>query len=565
VGSQTGNQEVTLCQQLPASSAWRGSFDGVMTALRLAIPSALALVAFASAAPPASAAFTLPPVGHVFVIVLENKTFADTFGPTGRVDAPYLNNTLVPQGELLTKYYGTGHNSADNYIAMVAGQPPTPASKDDCPGDMPKPVADSATGPFDIATSDGCDYPARFRTLGDQMTDRGLTWKGYNSGIPGPCSMAHDKGHYARKHNPWVFFRSVRESNQCQQDVVGLDQLSTDLMSADTTPNLSYIVPDQCEDAHDNCTGPLPSNPIIDDQYALKQADAFLGVWVPRILNSAAFKQDGLLVINFDESVGDATACCGEQPGPADPAPGGYADGVPGPGGGITGALLISPFISPGSAQPSGLHLNNTDYNHYSLLRSLEDLFGIKQHLGYAAPASVVPFGSDVFDRVPPPPAGGSAIGSGGSGSGGDGGSASGAPPGAEQGGNAPAQGVLGERQSSPCVAAPRSVFRAVLKRSRLRVNGSSTSACGTSVRVVQVAVALRVRGRCRWLTVAGRAHKASSCGRPFWLLAAGGGNGWRLAIPHVGHGGYLVRVRAIDVAGRREAGRGRVMAVHAR
>ena len=227
----------------------------------------------------------------------------------------------------------------------------------------------------------------------------------------------------------------------------------------------------------------------------------------------------------------------GEQPGPADPAPGGYADGVPGPGGGITGALLISPFISPGSAQPSGLHLNSTDYNHYSLLRSLEDLFGITQHLGYAAPASVVPFASDVFDRVPPPTPPGGSRGNDGSGS---------APaPGAQQGGDAPAQGVLGERHSSPCAVAPRSVFRAVRKRSRLRLAGSSTSACGTPVRVVQVAVARRVHGR--------------------WLLAVGGGSSWRLAVPHVGHGSYLVRARAIDVAGRRETPRGRVIAVHAR
>ena len=96
--------------------------------------------AYAAAAPPA-------PVGHVFVIVLENKTFADTFGPTGRVMAPYLNNTLVPQGELLTHYYGIGHNSADNYIAMVSGQPPTPSSKNDCPGDLPKPVAPTTSRP----------------------------------------------------------------------------------------------------------------------------------------------------------------------------------------------------------------------------------------------------------------------------------------------------------------------------------------------------------------------------------------------------------------------------------
>jgi hypothetical protein len=509
---------------------------------------ALALVAPASAAE----APKLPPVGHVFIIVLENKTFADTFGPTGQVNAPYLNGTLVPKGELLTRYYGTGHNSADNYLAMVSGQPPTPASKDDCPDPL-QPVADQAVAPYGIAKSDGCDYPPRFRTIADQMTDRGLTWRGYNTGIPGPCSLLHHNPapgtHYARKHNPFVFFRSLRESGQCRQNDVGLDELTSDLASAETTANLTYIVPDECEDAHTNCTGPLPSNPIVDDQYALRQGDAFLSTWVPRILNSPAYKKDGLLMITFDESVGDSTACCGEQPGPADPAPGGYADGIPGPGGGVTGTVLISPFISPGAEHPAGLHLNTTEYNHYSLLRSLEDLWGIKEHLGYAAPDAVVPFGADVFDRIPaappapPAPPGGPA-----------GGGDSGSPPAPQpqdssQGGSA--QAVLGER--SACAARPRSVFRVTRHRARVRVSGSSASGCGSAIRVVQVAVARRSGGRCAWLTISGGERKAGSCQKPFWLLADGSGDGWRLGLRGRRHGHYLVRVRAIDAAGRAE------------
>ncbi|MEA2496045.1 MAG: phosphatidylinositol-3-phosphatase [Thermoleophilaceae bacterium] len=468
--------------------------------------------ATAPAAPP-----NLPPVGHVFVIVLENKTFADSFGPPGQVNAPYLNNTLVPQGELLTNYYGIGHNSADNYLAMVSGQPPTPASKDDCPDPL-QPVPDEALPPYGIAAGDGCDYPARVRTIADQMTDRGLTWKGYNTGIPAPCSLLHDNPapgtHYARKHNPWVFFRSLRDSGQCQQNDVGMDGLASDLMSTETTPNLVYIVPDECEDAHTNCSGslpsPLPNNPITDDQYALRQGDAFLAAWVPRILNSPAFKQDGLLVVTFDESVGDSTACCGEQPGPAAPNPGSYVDGQPGPGGGITGTVLVSPFISPGSEHPGGLHLNSTDYNHYSLLRSLEDLFGIDEHLGYAAPDAVIPFGSDVFDRT---------------------------------------------AASSPasCDAAPTSVYSVSHRSTRLRVRGTTVSSCGSAVKVVQVAVARRVKGGCRWLTQSGRARTASSCRRPFWQLAKGGGEGWSLAVPKLSHARYVVRVRGIDAAGRRE------------
>jgi hypothetical protein len=540
-----------------------------MRSLALGVAAAATL----AAAGPAAAAPALPPVGHVFVIVLENKTFADTFGGPGLVNAPYMNNTLVPQGELLTRYYGTGHNSADNYMAMVAGQPPTPASKNDCPDPL-KPVSADAQQPYNIAKSDGCDYPANFRTIADQLTEHGLTWKGYNQGIPAPCSLLHDNPaagtHYARKHNPFVFFRSLRDSGQCQANDVGLDGLETDLKSADTTPNLSYIVPDECDDAHTDCTSPFHdsplANPVLGDQYALQQGDAFVQKWAPKIMASPAFKKDGLLIVTFDESVGDSTACCGEQPGPADPNPGGYAQGVPGPGGGVTGTVLLSPFISPGTADPTGRHLNTTAYNHYSLLRTLEDLFGIPEHLGFAAPTGLVPFGADVFDRVPsvPPPST-------------DGGPAqrqssppADGPPADQQaagtGGAQPAGGsdqrVLSERRNAPCKANPRSTFRVEPALGRLVVRGRSRAACGVRIDVVQVAVALRNGARCEWLTAAGRHHRGGDCSRPFWVLARGGGSSWRLQLGHLASGRYEVRVRAIAPGGHGERPRTRVVRV---
>src|SRR5213596_3066568 len=92
----------------------------------------LALIAAAGLAAPATAAAAPPPIKHVFVIVLENHEFADTFGLSGQLLAPYFNRTLVPDGQLLTQYYGVGHSSADNYIAMVSGQPPARPCQDDC-------------------------------------------------------------------------------------------------------------------------------------------------------------------------------------------------------------------------------------------------------------------------------------------------------------------------------------------------------------------------------------------------------------------------------------------------
>jgi hypothetical protein len=171
---------------------------------RRALGRALAVAALAAAllggARPAQGA-NMPHVRHVFVIVLENKEFAETFG-AGRLFAPYLTRTLVSQGALLPNYFGTGHASADNYIAMVAGQPPTAASKNDCPDPLVT-ISSQADANGVTQGGGGCVYPAKFKTVADQLVARHLTWKAYAQNIPAPCSLAHDApGNYARKHNP---------------------------------------------------------------------------------------------------------------------------------------------------------------------------------------------------------------------------------------------------------------------------------------------------------------------------------------------------------------------------
>ena len=78
--------------------------------------------AFAACAPASAAA--LPPIHHVFVIVLENENGSTTFGTPP--PAPYLATTMVAEGAYLPNYYGVGHASLDNYIAMISGQAPNP-------------------------------------------------------------------------------------------------------------------------------------------------------------------------------------------------------------------------------------------------------------------------------------------------------------------------------------------------------------------------------------------------------------------------------------------------------
>ncbi len=109
------------------------------------------------------------------------------------------------------------------------------------------------------------------------------------------------------------------------------------------------------------------------------------------IMNSKAYQQDGMLIITFDEADlegddKDARSCCGEPVGPNTQAPGMF-----GLGGGRIGAVIISSFVKPGIA-------NTKTYNHYSLLRSLETLFGLS-HLGYAEKPDPGEFGNDVYGQ----------------------------------------------------------------------------------------------------------------------------------------------------------------------
>jgi hypothetical protein len=362
-----------------------------MRVLRLGL---CVLAATVLLAPAARAA--LPPIKHVFVVVLENKNYVETFGANTK--AKYFANTLARRGQLLTQYYGTGHLSLDNYIAMVSGQGPNPQTQADCQR-FTDFVAAAGLDADGQALGSGCVYPARVKTVADQLTAKGLTWKGYMQSMGRACrhpeigaqddtQQAKVGDQYAARHNPFVYFHSIIDSADCARNDVPLDALPGDLEDPARTANLSFIVPDLCEDGHDA--------PCVDGRPGgLVSADAWLKRWIPRILGSPAFGRDGMLIVTFDEAEAeppdaDADACCNEPIGPNTPNNGGP---VPGQGGGRIGAVVVSPFTEPGSVNP-------TAYNHYALLRTIEDIFGLG-HLGFAGRPGLKAFGSDVFGRTP--------------------------------------------------------------------------------------------------------------------------------------------------------------------
>jgi hypothetical protein len=323
----------------------------------------------------------------VFIIVLENKGFDTTFGPSS--PETYLSKVLTGQGQFLRRYYGIGHPSLGNYIAMVSGQAPNGVTQSSCIV-FTDVVPGTPTSFFGQTLGQGCVYPSETKTVADQLTAKGLTWKAYMQDMTLPCrhpdfhfadttQQARLGDQYASRHNPFIYFHSLLDSGDCLAHDVDLSQLQTDLANAATTPNYAFIAPNLCEDGHDApCIDGRPGGLVTSGQ--------FLQTWVPRILGSPAWAEGSLLIVMFDEAEGaDTSACCDEMPGLNAVNP-----GISGPGGGRTGAVLISRFILPGS-------VNDTPYNHYSLLRSIEDIFALP-HLGFAAQPTLRPFGLDVYN-----------------------------------------------------------------------------------------------------------------------------------------------------------------------
>jgi hypothetical protein len=341
----------------------------------------------------------LPALKHVFVVMLADQPYASVFGPS----APsYIARTLEHQGELLARYDAVAHNELANEIALVSGQGPTGETAANCPTYAD--IAPAGAGPQEQVLGSGCIYPATTQTLASQLTAKHLSWRAYVQGMgegatspacahpqPGQAdpgaAQAPGGPAYATFLNPFVYFRGVTSSSGCAANDVGLSLLQSDLAGA-SAPSFAFISPDRCHNGN-----PAPCAPGASA--GLAPAEGFLKSVVPTILASRAYKQGGLLVITVDQAptsgeLADSSSCCGQPQFPNLPAAAG--GGLAPRGGGSVGALLLSPFIKGGGSSPE-------PYNHFSLLRTIEDVFGLK-HLGYAGLTQVKPLEPAIFSAT---------------------------------------------------------------------------------------------------------------------------------------------------------------------
>jgi phosphatidylinositol-3-phosphatase len=256
-----------------------------------------------TAAPPP---VRIPNFTHVVLVVFENHEAGEI---AGNPDAPTFN-ALARRYARLTSYNGVAHPSLPNYLALVSGS--TQGITSDCTG---------------------CIVVAR--SLADTLAAAGKTWKTYAEDLPYPGFTGGSAGRYAKKHDPFLYFRDVADSHARRNRVVPFTRLAHDL-ARHRLPDFSLVIPNLCNDMHD-CS--------------VATGDAWLKAHVAPLLRSPYLRGSVVFVV-FDEGTSDTG------------------------GGGRIEALVLGPTVRRGSKFTKAT-------NHYGLLRTIEDAWRLPR-LGHS-------------------------------------------------------------------------------------------------------------------------------------------------------------------------------------
>jgi phosphatidylinositol-3-phosphatase len=298
----------------------------------------------------------IPRYNHIIEIMMENTSFSTIIGNSF---APNIN-ALAKKYGLATDYFGVTHPSEPNYLANIGGS--FFGVQDDNQFYCTSALA--TTDPNCAGTT--VDHTVSNPSLATQLTAAGKTWKGYFQNLPpipstgivmtgpnanGPYTFkwpSNTDALYASKHNPFVNFTGTQKA---LANMVPDTQLGADLATGHL-PNYSFVVPDQCHDMHG-------IGACGDENALISTGDTYVGTFVGMIMHSEVWEHGrNAIVITWDEDdFSDAgkpgTGCCGADPG---------------------GGHVVTIVITSKSHEHV---VDNTPYNHYSLLLSLEKGFGL--------------------------------------------------------------------------------------------------------------------------------------------------------------------------------------------
>ena len=258
----------------------------------------------------------VPNFKHIVIIMFENKEFDSVIGPSSM---PHYNE-LARQYTLLTQYYAVGRPSLPNYLALIGGD--TFGIDRDCR-----------------------DCFIDQSSLPDLIEASGRTWKTYQEDMPSRCFLGN-KGKYAQKHNPFIYFDAIRlDTARCERSVVPLTELQTDIQT-NSLPNFMFITPNLCNDAHD-CK--------------VTVADAWLTDLLDQLVPALDATGDPYAIFMLFDEGKTSNACCG----------------LLAKAGGHVPAVIYSPQVKNGFE-------DSTPYTHYSLLKTIANAWGLP-YLGHAA------------------------------------------------------------------------------------------------------------------------------------------------------------------------------------
>lgn len=310
--------------------------------MRSRLRSLVLLLALAAFTAPASAGQPAPKVDRVIVIVLENQEAASILSASAAQSKMPLLREIAAKQRVAANYFGVRHPSEPNYISMIGGDT------------------------FGFDSDAGSCFTRKIKlkchktdapNLVDGLESKHISWLALMQSVPSPGFLGGDyffTTNYAEKHNPFIFFSDIARNTERMSHIVPLgdpDSIKPFLADAAHAPRFLYVVPDLCHDMHG-------ATACIEKDELYKKSDAYVAALIKNIVAAPAFTDNSAIIVTFDEGTSDG-ACCGLLSG-----------------GGRVATVVIKKRPSP--------FRSNLSYNHYSLLTTLETVWGLKR-IGHTA------------------------------------------------------------------------------------------------------------------------------------------------------------------------------------
>ncbi len=295
---------------------------------------------------------------HIVIVMLENSTAANVLHNS------YMRG-LLDKGVYLANSIGVTHPSQPNYIVTVGGD--TLGVIDDTPSfvrwvSYPQgwPQLPPVTSIVDLLEAGGytwrnyaedlpSDYKANFTTSADKIYDYMNHYTNLNLSTCPPYNglIPPDQGYFAKRHVPFLAFPNIVSNPARFANIVDASQLDADLANG-TLPNYCWYSPNLINDGHSLTPDQLAANPYNpftpDNPVNIDNIAAFLSGFLSDD-PLAKFPPKTLIAITFDEAFPY------------------YEDYS-------VYTLLIGDMLEPGTVRKE-------HYDHYNLLRSVEDNFGL--------------------------------------------------------------------------------------------------------------------------------------------------------------------------------------------